>query len=118
MNTSRGHAGHVRIAVPASALVVVFTPLHGRSTIGTLEWLRARGRSVAVIMIDTRDLLGKPTSPADVLARRLWSMEIDQRKRDLTDLGIPVVTVGDDGPIGPVISALRRARKTPAVRRG
>ncbi|MQA92845.1 MAG: DUF58 domain-containing protein [Gemmatimonas sp.] len=118
VSTSTSPARHVRIAVPVSALVVVLTPLHARSTVDTLEWLRARGRSVAAMMIDTRNLLREPESPAEALAWRLWSMELEQRKRELADLGIPVVTVADDGPIGQMVSALRRARKTPAVRRG
>ncbi|NIR38774.1 MAG: DUF58 domain-containing protein, partial [Actinobacteria bacterium] len=57
-----GHGGHVRPAVPPSALVIALTPLQDRRTIGTLQWWRAHGRSVAVAVIDTRDLLGDPAS--------------------------------------------------------
>lgn len=112
------HGGRIRAAVPMSALVVALTPLHDRRMIRTLQWWRARGRSVAVAMIDTSDLLGAPESTTDAWARRLWSLELDRHKRELTGAGIPVVTVADNGPIAPVVSALRRARQAPAVRRG
>lgn len=117
-DSSTRHGSNLRTAVPASALVVALTPLHDRRTIRTLQSWRARGRSVAVAMIDTRNLLGEPTSTAEALARRLWSIELDGHRRELTEVGIPVVTMADDGPIAPVVSALRRARQAPAVRRG
>lgn len=116
--SSMRYGTDLRTAVPASALVVALTSLHDPRTIRTLQSWRARGRSVAVAMIDTSDLLGEPASTADALARRLWSIELGRHKRQLTAVGIPVVTVADDGPISPVVSALRRARQAPAVRRG
>lgn len=105
-------------AVPPSALVVALTPLHDARFVTVLQAWRARGRAVAVIVIDTRDLLSAPASGADALARRLWALELEGRRRALTGLGIPVVTVADDGPVAPVVSALRRARRAPAMRRG
>jgi uncharacterized protein (DUF58 family) len=105
-------------SVPPSSLVVALTPLHDHRTIHALQAWRARGRSVAVVMIDTDDLLGDPASTADLLARRLWSIELEGRKRALTGLGIPVVTAANDGPITPVVTALRRARKAPTLRKG
>lgn len=110
------HEDNARISVPASALVVVLTPLHDRRTVGTLAFWRARGRSVAVIAIETRNLLGDSGSAAETLARRLWALEIDGYLRTLARLGIPVVTMTEDAPPGPVVSALRRARQGPAVR--
>lgn len=109
--------GTVWIAVPPSALVVALTPLHDPRIVGALLSWRAHGRSVAVVKIDTDDLLGEPGSAADSLARRLWSIEIDHHRRELTHFGIPVVTFGD-GPLAPVVSALRRVRRAPVVRRG
>lgn len=112
------HDIHLRAAVPASASVVALTLLHDRRTIRTLQSWRARGRSVSVVMIETRDLLGEPASTADALARRLWSLRVDQHRRELTDAGIPLVTAAGDGSIAPAVSALRRARRAPSVRRG
>jgi uncharacterized protein (DUF58 family) len=102
-------------AVPASALVVALTTLHDDLTVGALLAWRARGRAVAAVVLDIRDLLAPPASDAEVLARRLWSLELDRRRRALTGMGIPVVTVGR-GPIGPVIAALRHAGRGAARR--
>lgn len=119
-----GDAGHhgtrreesVRNAIPASALVVAITPLHDHRSIATLQAWRARGRAVAVVMVDTRDMPDE-LSAQETLAQRLWQIELDRRRRELMDLGIPVVTLSGDGPVGPVISALRRARRGAFVRR-
>jgi uncharacterized protein (DUF58 family) len=110
-------AERTRINVPAAALVVAITPLHERTTIGALQSWRAHGRMVAVVAVDTSDLLGDAASAGEVQARRLWRIELERRRRELTELGIPVVTLGADGRIGPVVSALRRARRAPVVRR-
>jgi uncharacterized protein (DUF58 family) len=114
---SRAQAAQARAAVPPAALVVALTPLHSPRTIRTLQAWRARGRSVAVAMIDTSPLLGEPASTAEALARRLWRIELDRHVRELTEVGIAVVTVADDGAISPVVAALRRARKAPAAAR-
>jgi hypothetical protein len=71
--------------------VVAITPLHDHRSIGTLQARRARGRAVAVVMVDTRDLLDE-VSAEETLAQLLWQIELDRRRRELTDLGIPVVT--------------------------
>ncbi len=104
--------------VPASALVIALTPLHDELTVHALQAWRARGRSVAVVVVDTEDLLDPPASAAETLARRVWRLDMERRRRALADLGIPVVTVAAEGPITPVVTALRRARRAPAVRAG
>lgn len=101
-----------RIAVPSSALVVAITPLQDARTIATLQSWRARGRAVAVVIIDTSDLLAAPASRAEVLARRMWQLQHESRKRRLTDVGIPVVTLGREGSVAAVVAALRRMPKT------
>jgi uncharacterized protein (DUF58 family) len=115
------HGGATRVslrnAIPASALVVALTPLHDHRTIGTLQSWRAHGRAVVVVVVETRDPLDEDASPEEVLARRLWLIELERRRRELTDLGIPIVSLAGDGPIGPVVSVLRRARRGPSVRR-
>lgn len=113
--STRGY--HLSVNVPASALVIALTPLHDRRTISMLQSWRARGRNVAVVMIDTRDLLGQPASDAEALARRVWSVQLDHNRHELTDVGIPVVTIAEDGPMAPAVSALRRLRQAPTLRR-
>ena len=105
-----------RAAVPSSALVIALTPLHDKHTLDTLQAWRARGRSVAVVVIETADLLGEPASPAEALARRVLRLELDRRRRELAELGIPVVTATADDPMTTVVPALRRARRAPFVR--
>lgn len=109
-------AGHPA-TVPASALVIALTPLHDDVTVRTLQAWRARGRSVAVVMVETADLLDEPATEAAALARRLWRIGLDRRRRELTGLGIPVVTTTAHGAITPVVTALRRARRAPSLRR-
>jgi uncharacterized protein (DUF58 family) len=104
-------------AVPASALVVALTSLREPVTVATLLSWWARGRAVAAVFIDPRDLLEEPASETEDLARRLWSLELDRRRRMLTGMGIPVIAAGP-GSIAPVISALRRVQRRPATRRG
>ena len=101
-------------AVPVSALVIALTPLHDDLTVRALQAWRARGSSVAAVVVDTQHVV-RPDSGGGA-ARRLWALEIERRKGELTELGIPVVTVTGEGPIAPVVAALRRARRAPAVR--
>lgn len=104
--------------VPPSALVIAITPLHDDLTVATLKGWRARGRSVAVVTVDTTEFLPPPATAAEAMAFRLWRLEIGSRKRALERLGIPIIPAPTDGPIAPVVSALRRARTAPPVRRG
>lgn len=100
--------------VPSSALVIGLTPLHDDRTVDALSAWRGRGRSVAVIALEQEELLGPPATTAGALARRVWRLDLERRRRALAAAGIPVVTLaGDDA----VISALRRARRAPALRR-
>ncbi|MGH3739337.1 MAG: DUF58 domain-containing protein [Micromonosporaceae bacterium] len=106
-----------RLSVPESALVVALTPLYQRYMIKQLADWRARGRAVAVAMVDTRDLLPPPADAAERHARRLWSLDLERRCRGLADVGIPVVSLSDDSA-GQAIAALRKARQAPMLRRG
>lgn len=103
--------------VPSSALVVALTPLHDDRTVTTLAAWRGRGRSVAVIALDTEDLLDAAASPADSLARRIWRLDLERRRGALAAAGIPVVTLAAADAVTPVIAALRRARRAPTLRR-
>lgn len=111
-------SGHHRRAVPSSALVIALTPLHDPAVVGTLESWRARGRAVAVVVIDSSALMDEPASTSEALARRLWGLELERRKRELTGVGIPVVTAPVDSAVTPIVSALRRGRRAPGIRRG
>ncbi len=110
-------SGAHRAAIPSSALVIALTSLHDRDTVDTLAAWRARGRSVAVVLIEAGDAVAESASESGRLARRLWGLELDRRKRELARIGIPLVTVPANGAMTPVVSALRRARRAPHLRR-
>jgi uncharacterized protein (DUF58 family) len=93
-------------ALPAGALVIMFSPLLDERAIGAVIDLRERGYPVIVA-----DVLGtSPTPPrgsaAAVLALRLWRLERQALRYRLESLGIPVAgwpgeprqqAVADDG---------------------
>jgi uncharacterized protein (DUF58 family) len=105
----------LRRALPPSALILALTPLHDARTLRSLEEWRSKGRAVTVVLFDPGPA-GPAGTAAEALARRLWRLELARRQRTLTELGIPVIPLAGDGPIGPAISALRRVRR-PARKR-
>lgn len=115
--TSHSWVPH-RLPVPESALVIALTPLYRRNVVQVCQDWRARGRAVAVAVLDARDVLPRPTSELDVTARRLWQLEIERRRAALTDVGIPVVSVGRDGLARSVVTGLRHAGRAHTVRTG
>lgn len=105
------------VDVPSSALVIAVSTLQEPRSMRTLMRWRARGRSVAVVMIDPSSVLGAPGTRPAGLARRLWHLDLERRVAELGRAGIAVVRARVDAPIAPVVSALRRARRAPARRR-
>jgi uncharacterized protein (DUF58 family) len=84
---------------------------------GAIADLVRRGHDTAVVVVrvDVGDTAG--SEPA-ALARRLWMLQLRERRRELERLGIPVVaTSGDesDNESGDVV-ALVRARRRPTRR--
>lgn len=104
-----------RLPVPESALVVALTPLYRRNVVGVCTDWRARGRAVAVAVLDTGDVVAPPATGIEAYARRLWDLEIGRRRAALTGVGIPVVTVAD-GQARSAVSGLRRAGRAHLVR--
>jgi uncharacterized protein (DUF58 family) len=105
------------VDVPPAALVIAVSTLHAERSMMTLMSWRARGQSVAVVMIDPASMWDPPESVPGQLANRLWHLELERRTAELRRAGIAVVRAPVDGAIGPVLSALRRARRAPARRR-
>lgn len=105
------------VDVPPSALVIAVSTLQTERGLPTLIAWRARGRSVAVVMIDPSTMFDPPETEAGRLAHRLWQLELERRTAELGRAGIAVVRVPVEGAIAPVVSALRRARRAPARRR-
>jgi uncharacterized protein (DUF58 family) len=97
--------------VPASALLIVLTPLHTRDALNAVTDWRSRGRSVVVVIIDPVELLGPPATESERLGRRLWSLERQRRMDQIGALGVPVMLAPPEGPITPALAALGRARR-------
>jgi uncharacterized protein (DUF58 family) len=79
-----------RAALPAGALVIVFSPLLDQRFVETLRDMRERGFTIFVIDV----LTASPPvrlRPADRLARRIWKMEQEAIRFSLRELGVPVV---------------------------
>lgn len=88
-----------RSALPASALVVVFTPLLDERVLATLEDLRQRGVTLLVVDVLTKEpSLPRRHESADELALRLWRLDRIALRYRLGELGITVV--GWDGRSG------------------
>lgn len=96
--------------VPASALMIVLTPLHTRAALEAVATWRGRGRAVAVVVIDAVELLGPAGSESERLGRRLWALERQRRVDELEALGVPVMVMPPAGPITAAVAALGRAR--------
>ena len=80
---------------------------------GAIADLARRGHDTAVVVVnvDVGDTAG---SEPVALARRLWMLQLRERRRELERLGIPVVATSDDDS-GDVL-ALVRARRRPTRR--
>ena len=107
-----------RPVFPPGAQVVAVTGLHDeRMTAGIAELVR-RGHDTSVVVISERDTDRDATDAARadviVLARRLWRLQLRERRRGLERLGIPVVTMTEDDPSQ--VLALTRVRRRPTRR--
>lgn len=105
------------VDVPSTALVIGISTLQDEASLRTLMAWRARGRSVAVITIDSTPVLGPEASRSERLATRLWSLDLEHRMAKLRRVGMAVVRAPVDGAMTPVVSALQRARRAPPTRR-
>ena len=103
-----------RQVFPAGAQVVAVTGLHDERMTIAIADLARRGHDTSVVVIDQGepDRTGGP-EPV-ILARRLWKLELRERRRELERLGIPVVSMIGNDPAQ--ILALSRARRRPTRR--
>jgi uncharacterized protein (DUF58 family) len=99
--------------LPASALVVVLTPLIDPSTAPMLARLARAGRFV--LAVDTLpDRVAVPdVGPQAGLAYRLWRLERDNTVGALREHGVPAVPWAGSGSLDEVLRSLSRAAAGP-----
>ncbi len=101
---------------PASALVIVLTPLLGPDISRVLATLARAGR--LVLAVDTlgdlanRAVVGSQWTP---LAQRLWRMERDNLIGQLREAGVPVTGWAGAGSLDQVLRDLTRLAAAPRV---
>lgn len=97
-------------ALPAGALIIVFSPLLSLRVVEILRGLRERGFATIVVDVlsaepDVRASLRPRDRRAVELARRIWRMEQQAIRFSLREIGIPVVhwdgTSSLDEPLAP-----------------
>jgi uncharacterized protein (DUF58 family) len=109
-----GHADRVdlsRMRVSPAALVIALTPLTRTDLVDDLHHLRHTGRSVAVVVVETLDLLPAAVDQADATARRMVSHEWRLQRQALADEGFPVTTWSADTSLATTVAALRRTQR-------
>ena len=102
-------SGHRPIhPVPADAFVVGVSPLQSDAFVAAVAHHRRIGRPTAVVGVETADLLPATTDEVERAARRLWRLDADVRRAELSRTGVRTVVVGDD--VTPAIRALSSLR--------
>jgi uncharacterized protein (DUF58 family) len=102
-------------AIPARALVFVVTALHDERIVGLVSQLRRRADTIAVLSIDTEDLLPPARRMSETLARTLWQLDRRRRLDAISAAGAAVATWPATAGVGEAIEALGLALR--AVRR-
>ena len=98
-----------RMLAPGSLLIAV-TPLEDRRSIDAVAGLRGRAVDVAVLEVETTDLLPAPAERA-ALGRRLWELEREAARLRYRRLGIPVATWRPGVDLGAALAELRTWRR-------
>jgi uncharacterized protein (DUF58 family) len=85
--------------LPPKALVLAITPLLDDRTAAALLDLRARGYDLIVVEVSPLELLApQPASPLQ-LAHGLWRLSREALRWRYEQVGVPVVTWREDGPL-------------------
>ena len=95
----RGVNAVPRRALPAKALVVGLSPLLDDRAINAFADLRGRGFDLVVIEIPAEPFVAEPTTPDEVLARRIWMLQRDATRDRFLRHGIAVVRWDPDEPL-------------------
>ena len=85
-----------RRALPPGALVVLFSPLLDLGVLEILRDLRERGHPTVAVDVLRTEPLPPPGTRAGPEAVRLWRLERDALRHELSSIGVTVVPWGDD----------------------
>ena len=99
---------------PPGAQVIAVSGLHDERMTIAIADLARRGHDTSVVVVGEREAARPDVAETIVLARRLWRLELRERRRELERLGIPVVSMVGNDPAQ--ILALARARRRPTRR--
>ena len=97
---------------PAGAQVIAVSGLHDERMTSAIADLARSGHDTSVVVIEERETAGPDVAENVVLARRLWRLELRERRRALERLGIPVVSMVGNDPAQ--IFALRESTPSPS----
>ena len=96
------------VALPAGALVVLFSPLLDERAVGTVRDLRERGRPVLVVDVLTEQPPTRPGDRTEALAVRLWRLDRAATRFRLAGMGVPVVDWDGTAPLDQAVAGLTR----------
>jgi uncharacterized protein (DUF58 family) len=96
------------VALPAGALVVLFSPLLDERAVGTVRDLRERGRPVLVVDVLTEQPPTRPGDRTEALAVRLWRLDRAATRFRLAGMGVPVVDWDGTAPLDQPVAGLTR----------
>jgi len=95
-------------AVPADAVVVGISALQSDAFVAALAHHRRQGRRTVAVEVGLDDLLPPAADVVERTARRLWALEVEDRRARLEAVGVGVVPAGDH-PAGAIRALARRA---------
>ena len=97
-----------RTALPAGALVVLFSPLLDQRSLGAITDLRQRGFPVVVVDVLRAEPPGSARSRMSDLALRIWRLDRDTQRFGLESAGIPVISWPAGEELDAVMAPVRR----------
>jgi uncharacterized protein (DUF58 family) len=94
--------------LPPSALIVAFSPLVDRRATDAIRDLFARGFPLVVIDTLPEDLVAADLTPEGLLARRVWLLQRQTIRAELSSMGIPVLRWWEADRLDGVLQTLPR----------
>jgi uncharacterized protein (DUF58 family) len=106
VNASEQVPRTLRLVIPPDSLVVAFTPLWDRRIAPELRRFLLKSDKVVVVVVDTTDLFDH-LDERDAMTARLWTMILEDRRRQIRDMGLTEVLWRPGVDLGPTIARLR-----------